>query len=228
MQGLVPGILTALFVPLERSTLRREYFNGLWRLAEYLLARSLVSAAIHLACCTIFCSLFYFMIDLRGSFLRFLFPLVFLGIVTQQLGLVLGSLFGKATLSVPAFLPINIAAVMFSGFFFTKTYLTKRAQYVLFPLWYASFYRYTFGLIAVNEFESGRFRACRIADGDICPYDSYAEDQVPHVKRDVVMRQALDVDVAQAKNYYPLVLLAFIVGFYILMFILIKYKALRN
>lgn len=227
MQGLVPGVLTALFVPLERATLRREYFNGVWQLPEYLLSRFFVSSLIHCVGCTIFSTIFYNMIDLNGSFFRFLYPLILLGIIAQMLGLILGGLFSKATLSVPAFLPINISCVMFNGFFFTKSYLTKKAQYVLYPLWYFSFYRYVFALISVNEFENGEFRTCKVEDNDICPYNSYAPNQIPNIHRDVIIKHVLNISINEAKQYYVFVLFAFIFGFGVIMFVLIKHKALR-
>ncbi|KAJ8602155.1 hypothetical protein CTAYLR_003506 [Chrysophaeum taylorii] len=225
MQGLVPGILTALFVPLERSTLMREYFNGVWRLKEYLLARTVVSAVVHLVGSTIYSILFYYMVDLEGQFGKFVYPLYFLGCITQQLGLILGSLFSSATMSIPAFLPLNISAIMCAGFFFNIHDLTKNIQKILYPFWYLAWYRYVYAIIVTNEFEAGTFRTCD--SGDVCPYNSYAEDQVPNVNRDVVIRDFLDIDVYQAKHYYAYVLAAFLIAFYIIMFLLIKHKALK-
>ncbi|KAJ8598688.1 hypothetical protein CTAYLR_003107 [Chrysophaeum taylorii] len=222
-QGLIPGILTALFVPLERSTLVRECFNGVWRLKEYLLARTVVSAVVHVAGCTVFSLFFYYMIDLKGEFWKFVSPLYFLGIITQQLGLILGSVFGTATTSVPAFLPLNISAVMCAGFFFTIHDLTKSIQKVLYPFWYLSWYRYVYAILLTNEFQFGTFDAC----DSVCPYDSYAPNQVPNVNRDVIIRDYLDIDVYQAKHYYVFYLLLFILSFYTIMFLLVKHKALK-
>mmetsp|Transcript_15920 Transcript_15920/g.64168 ORF Transcript_15920/g.64168 Transcript_15920/m.64168 type:complete len:230 (-) Transcript_15920:209-898(-) len=228
MNGLVPGIITTLFVPLERPTLRREYFNGVWRLAEYLAARSAVNIVVHAGAVTIYVVVIHSMIDFRGALGHMLWPLFLLGLITQQLGLILGSVFDAATKAVPAFMPINILAVIFAGFFFQKAFLTKDAQKILYPLWYISPYRYVFALIVTNEFKEGKFTACSIPEGDNCPYAGFADSvDERHVSRDVVAKDVLKIDVAQTLRWNWLIILAYLLAMYLITFAIIKKSALK-
>lgn len=233
LNGFIPGISTALFVPLERATLRREAWNGVWRLPEYLAARFLAASVIQVCCVSFYCIIVYFMVDLRGTFLGFEWPFILLGLVTQQFGFALGTIFTSAVVSVPAFLPINVTAAIFGGFFFQKNALTKTAQKVTIPLWsvprtcmcvlsshslgasgrYFSWYRYVFALILTNEFADGRFSACDVDSGDNCPYSQYADfSGQRHVRRKVVAIDEFHVNMAFARRRNGLILLAFFAG----------------
>ena len=228
MNGLVPGIIMSLFVPLERPTLRREAWNGVWKLSEYLAARTAAAAIIHICSVTLYSVVIYNMVDMHGDFGRFLYPLMLLGCITQQIGLCLGSVFPAAVKSVPAFLPINIGSVIFAGFFFQKAFLTKNAQKVTYPFWYISWYRYAFALLAVNEFEHGNFNSCDIGEGDFCPYAGHADFLGQrHVPRKVVADDVLKINLAFTKNFHWLIMLTFFVGFYILTYILVQRITLK-
>jgi len=228
MNALVPGIITTLFVPQERPTLRREYFNGIWCLRDYLAARTFVSCLIHAFGATLFSIIVSYMCGLKGYLGDLVWPLILLGYIAQQIGTCFGSIFPSATQAVPAFIPINILAAIFAGFFFTKSFLTKSAQKVLYFFWYLSFYRYAFARIVTNEFMHGDFEFCDVSRGDFCPYAGYADfPGQHHVPRKVVPRDLLSIHTGFTMQWTFLIMLGFFFGTYLITFILIRIITLR-
>jgi len=138
--------------------------------------------------------------------------------LTQTLGLVVGSVSSSVETAVPKFVPLNILSLVFAGFLLSLKDLTKDGQYVLYPFWYVSFYRYPFQLMCTEEFRDGRFRACRGRD---CPFSRFGENDA-RVKRCVVPEDYLDIDIQAAADYYVWVQLGYIAALAIAAHVLIK------
>uniref|UniRef100_A0A6S8CV72 ABC transporter domain-containing protein n=1 Tax=Aureoumbra lagunensis TaxID=44058 RepID=A0A6S8CV72_9STRA len=229
--GMFTAVATAMIVPFESPTLRRDYFNGVITISQYLTARLAVSFIVQIVCVTIFCSIFYPMTH-RGvnssKFGAFLLSLILFSIIAQLMGVFIGSIASSPAKAVLAVVPFYVPLLITSGYFFQKNDLSKDAQYIVYPLWFMSFFRYAFSLLVASEFNDGTFRTCDTTKGAYCPFNSYVSDTSGPINKDVVLKDYLDIPIGTVYPGYYFILIGFICGFLFLIVMAISQITLKS
>ncbi|KAJ8599057.1 hypothetical protein CTAYLR_007595 [Chrysophaeum taylorii] len=171
--GMMCVSQASMLVPLEKRVLLREYQNGVYALAPYLTAAIFSRFIFQFLATTIWAVPFYLMSGLERRFENFF---VFLAAVSAlaYIGLIYGFMIGTIAhspqkaqqLLVPAIMPLLI----FCGFLIQY----DGVRFYFLELWYASFFRYAFTILVVNEFSRGKFKKCHLSRHHYCPLNSYA------------------------------------------------------
>mmetsp|Transcript_4871 Transcript_4871/g.6038 ORF Transcript_4871/g.6038 Transcript_4871/m.6038 type:complete len:403 (-) Transcript_4871:385-1593(-) len=232
-QGIFTINSTITLVPSEVPTLRREYYNGLYTVTEYLCARLSVAALIQTAAVFAYTLVFFPLIhrggyggNAQGEFLTAYLALLFLGLTANLLGVIIGSIAPNQTVATIAVSPVAVPPLMCAGYFFHKNDLTKNIQHVIYPFWYLSYIRYCFYIVVTAEFRHGTFAVCQT--DEYCPFNSYVVDPTQPVKHDVVIREYLDIPEGTIIPYFYLVQLGFLVGCFLILIVSIKRITLRS
>lgn len=228
------SMTTITVVPTEIPTLRREYFNGIYKTIDYLASRLLVTLVL-LAFVAAAYSTTFFHLAKRGfsggnnharDFSRFYITLYLLDLIVSILGFFVGAVAPNGGVANVLLLPFLIPFLMNAGYFFQLNDLTKAVQIVDYPLWFLSYARYSFALLISCFFLDGRFEECD--ENDFCPFSSYVDDdEEKGVKHDVVLKDYLDIPVGQLIPLYIFILCGFILGGMFLSFLGTAYVALR-
>lgn len=228
------SMTTITIVPTEIPTLRREYFNGIYKTIDYLASRLLVTLVL-LALVAAAYSTTFFHLAKRGfsganhharDFFRFYTTLYLLDIIVSILGFFVGAVAPNGGVANVLLLPFLIPFLMNAGYFFQLNDLTKMVQIVDYPIWFLSYARYSFSLLVSCFFLDGRFEECD--QNDFCPFDSYSDDdEGDGVKHDVVLKDYLDIPVGQIIPSYMLILCGFVLGGMLLSFLGTAFVALR-
>ena len=223
------AMTTLSVVPTEIPTLRREYYNGLYGVADFFWTRFAMVLFTNFIVCNLYASIFFFCTrqHLNGDhrvpcFGHFFLALYFLTIMVSMQNLAIGSIFPPAVAQL-ALAPTTIPFIIAAGFFFQKDDLTKNIQKVIYPLWYASPFRYTYAILTTSIFKYGNFDSCDPDAGDNCPF--YDGNLV--VPRSRAVTDYLDIDMNYALTYYYYVQAAFVVFFSMLAIAGITKVALR-
>ena len=232
-QGVFTVNSTITLVPSEVPTLRREYFNGLYTVTEYLIARLAVAAMLQFVSVLAYVSVFFPLIhrggyggDAEDKFLRCFWALLLLGLFANFVGVFIGSVAPNQTVATLAVSPAVVPPLMCAGYFFHKNDLTKSIQHVVYPFWYLSYLRYTFYILVVNEFRNGQFQVC---DGeDYCPFNNYVVHPEQGVSHDVIAKEYLAIPQGTVLPFYYFILLGFIFGILVVLSLAVKYVTLRH
>ena len=232
--GTFTTMTTVTLVPSEIPTLRREYYNGLYTISEYLVARLAVASVLQVAACFAYTVVFFPLVhrggdggDGEASFLTCFLAFVMLGLFGNYLGVFIGSVASNQETATLLLSPCALPPIMCAGYFFQKSELTKSVQLVLYPIWYISYIRYGFSILVVNEFRHGVFRVCN--DGDnYCPYNSYVHRPEDGVDHDVIPREYLDIPQGTVLPYYFFILTGFAIAILVLLGLAVKFVTLAH
>jgi len=119
-------------------------------------------------------------------------------------------------LLIPSIMP----QLLYSG------YLIQRSsvQPYFLEFWYISFFRYSFTVLAVNEFEDGHFAPCAnqlVGGDDYCPYGN------GRVERSFVVTDVLSFDENAIPRFYY-VMLGYLALLLFLTYYTLRYQARRK
>jgi len=142
--------------PQQLRVVKRERASGLYPLFAFYLATFFVQLPFELIPQCLFATVTYWMVGLRPSAQHYL---TFLGIMMLQnlvgigLGMCLSSCFKKVTMAAEIAPAVVVLFLVFSGYFLNESSV---------PVWlawvkYASFIRYAFQAVAINEFKDVSF-----------------------------------------------------------------------
>lgn len=235
--GVFVATTTVSVVATEIPTLRREHSNGVYAAADFLGARCVV-VLLHTSVVALAFSAVYFHLTHRGyggeyltDLARFLAAIYLLGCTVGLQGLLLGAAAPSRRAASLAVAPAIVPLLLFAGYFFQRNDLTKTVQRALLPLWYLSYFRYSFALLVATYFRDGSFRAC--APDDYCPFSSYAgiRSWVHHdaeVKHNVVIKDYLDIPLEVIFPGYYVAGLGFLAMLFVLNYVALTHVTLAR
>ena len=232
-QGIFTTNSTITLVPSEMPTLRREYYNGLYSVAEYITSRLAVASFLQTAACFAYTIVFFPLIHRGGeggdgetTFLRCFLAFLILGLFANYLGVFIGAVAPNQTIATLMVPPVTLPPLMCAGYFFHKNDLSKTIQHIIYPVWYLSYMRYAFYILVVNEFRGGTFEVC---DGDdYCPFNNYVNHPEDGVDHDVIAREYLAIPQGTVLPYFFIVIAGFAVAMVILIGIAVNLVTLAH
>ena len=181
----------AVFFPLERVMIFREYGNGSYHISAYYIARITVACFFQCIYTIIYGSIIYWMVGFYATFDAYLifmgiymFPTsspppppqtrpiffcplgatILLACIGVTLGITIGGIVPNIQMA-QTFLPlILMPLILFSGFLVRPDNIPIYFKWI----YWGSFFQYGYQIIAVNEFKDRTFDVCNPIT-DICP-----------------------------------------------------------
>ena len=175
--GMMCVSQTSILVPLEKRVLLREYQNGYYAVFPFFASAILVRFCFQALATTVWAVPFYIMSGLTPQLERFVtllvavYMLAFIGLVY---GFTIGTVAKSPQKAQQMLIPCIMPLIIFCGFLLQY----DGVQIYFRPIWFASFFRYAFTILVVNEFSHGTFDKCD-PSRDFCPLASYSD--LPHV-----------------------------------------------
>lgn len=225
--GMMCVSQASILVPLEKRVLLREYQNGAYAVFPYFAATIATRILFQAMASTVWAIPFYFMAGLRREgFAILLATVILLAYIALVFGFMIGTVSQSAQKAQQLLVPSIMPLIIFCGFLLQWDGVRS---YFL-PLWYASFFRYAFTILVVNEFDSGEFDACATSENHFCPLNSYGgtltEDGIK-VDRKYVVSKILKFR-SDAIPLYYYVLLIYALGISAAGYYLIRRQARRR
>mmetsp|Transcript_21042 Transcript_21042/g.67805 ORF Transcript_21042/g.67805 Transcript_21042/m.67805 type:complete len:252 (+) Transcript_21042:1291-2046(+) len=218
--GMMCVSQTSILVPLEKRVLLREYQNGYYAVFPFFASAILVRFTFQALATTCWAIPFYFMAGLDPSLVRFatlLCAVYLLALIGLVYGFTIGTVAKSPQKAQQLLIPCIMPLIIFCGFLLQY----DGVQIYFRPIWFASFFRYAFTILVVNEFKRGNFDNCDLTK-DFCPlaaYEGSRDDSslgglggivgTSVVKRKFVITEILDFDQdAIPKYFYILIIYA--------------------
>jgi ABC-type multidrug transport system ATPase subunit len=160
-------VTTAIQFPLEKAFIFREYSNGTYKLSAWYVSNMVGSLLMQLLYTFVYVTILYWMVGFRSS-LHHYFTFLGVTLTMGSIGVVLGTALGivlpavhMVTAIVP---PLIMPQLLFSGFMVRPDNIPIYFK----PLYYISFFQYSFQILLVDQFHDFEFEQCT-PGLDFCP-----------------------------------------------------------
>lgn len=165
-QAFGSSIGVSQVIPRQLRVVNRERASRMYRVLPYYVANFMVNLPIELLPQLVFGSIVYHMSGLRtgaSHYMVYLAVMMLENLTGIALGMVLSSSFDSVAMAPEVAPAVVVLFLMFSGYFLNE----ENIPIWLAPLKYASFIRYAFTALCINEFKDASFE-CDTSAGAVC------------------------------------------------------------
>lgn len=169
---MAPVSQTSIVLATERPWLLNEYHNHRFPLEAWLLSRLGVFLLAQGTYTIVYTTIVYFLADLKhNEFFPYLLIMIMHSYVAGLCGFLIGTFARNAQHAVTFLGPALMPNVIFSGFLFDF----KQCPVYFYPMWFLSFFRYSYEAAVYTQFRRGRFSRCTSREPGRCPVGPFGK-----------------------------------------------------